>query len=190
MPVPNFTKKAIKESFMELLNERPLNKISVRDIVERCGINRNSFYYHFQDIPALLEELITEVFDNLLDEYPDLTDIDECFSAGFNYILKNKKAMLHIYTSLNRDMFEKSLMQFCGYVVDTYIDSALKDKNVAETEKIIIKKFFKCTLFGAYIDWLASGMPENAINEVKTMFSVCKGMSDEIIRRCKEAENN
>ena len=56
----NFTKKAIKESFIKLLNERPMNKISVKDIVEDCGINRNSFYYHFQDIPALLEEIVTE----------------------------------------------------------------------------------------------------------------------------------
>lgn len=56
----NFTKQAIKAAFLELLDEKPLNKISVRDIVERCGINRNSFYYHFQDIPSLLGEIIVE----------------------------------------------------------------------------------------------------------------------------------
>ena len=54
------TKRAIKESFVNLLNERPLNKISVRDITDKCGINRNSFYYHYQDIPALMEEILTE----------------------------------------------------------------------------------------------------------------------------------
>ena len=54
--MPNFTKKAIKETFIELLDERPLNKITVKDIVEACGINRNSFYYHFEDLPALVEE--------------------------------------------------------------------------------------------------------------------------------------
>ena len=42
----NFTKQAIKASFMKLLSQKPLSKISVRDIVEDCGINRNSFYYH------------------------------------------------------------------------------------------------------------------------------------------------
>lgn len=39
----NFTKQAIETAFLQLLNEKPLNKISVRDIVEKCGINRNSF---------------------------------------------------------------------------------------------------------------------------------------------------
>ena len=58
--MPNFTKKAIKETFVALLDERPLNRITVKDIVEACGINRNSFYYHFEDLPALLEEIIAE----------------------------------------------------------------------------------------------------------------------------------
>ena len=53
-----FTRQAIQSSFCRLLAEKPLNKISVRDIVEDCGINRNSFYYHFQDIPTLIGEII------------------------------------------------------------------------------------------------------------------------------------
>lgn len=45
--MPSFTKTAIKNSMRKLLNERPVNKITVKDIVEDCDINRNSFYYHF-----------------------------------------------------------------------------------------------------------------------------------------------
>ena len=49
--MPTFTKAAIKATFISLLNKKPLNKITVKEIVEECGINRNSFYYHFDDIP-------------------------------------------------------------------------------------------------------------------------------------------
>ena len=45
-----FTKKAIVETFLELLKEHSLDKITVKDIVEKCGINRNTFYYYYQDI--------------------------------------------------------------------------------------------------------------------------------------------
>ena len=62
----NLTKNAIKKSLLELLNERPINKISVKDIVERCQINRNSFYYHYQDIPAVIEEIVKEEADNIV----------------------------------------------------------------------------------------------------------------------------
>ena len=70
--MPNFTKKAIKETFIELLDERPLNKITVKDIVEACGINRNSFYYHYQDLPALLEEVIAERVQALMSDHPTI----------------------------------------------------------------------------------------------------------------------
>ena len=58
--MPNFTKIAIQQSFLRLLRQRPITKITVKDIVEDCGINRNSFYYHFQDLPQLLETVIIE----------------------------------------------------------------------------------------------------------------------------------
>ena len=53
----SFTKNAIKSSFLKLLEEKPLSQITVKMIVEDCGINRNSFYYHYADIPALMEEI-------------------------------------------------------------------------------------------------------------------------------------
>ena len=54
----HFTSKAIEESFIRLLNGRPLDKITIKDIVDGCGISRNTFYYHFQDITALLEHIL------------------------------------------------------------------------------------------------------------------------------------
>ena len=57
-----FTERAIKESFLKLLMERPLSQITVKDIVSDCGVNRNTFYYHFEDIPELLEQIIMEEF--------------------------------------------------------------------------------------------------------------------------------
>ena len=89
----NFTEKAIKASFLKLLNERPLTKITVRDIVEDCGINRNSFYYHYRDIPALLEELITEQADNIMKKYPSISSLEEAFRAALEFSMENKRAV-------------------------------------------------------------------------------------------------
>ena len=60
MAASELTKKAINQAFLDILAEKPLEKITVRDITERCGINRNTFYYHYQDMPALIEEIVTE----------------------------------------------------------------------------------------------------------------------------------
>ena len=50
------TKNAIRRSFIELLAERPFDKISVRDIAERSEVTRNTFYYYYTDIYALAED--------------------------------------------------------------------------------------------------------------------------------------
>ena len=51
------TKRAIQESFKKLLSNQPLDKITVKNITDDCGVNRNTFYYHYSDIYQLLEEI-------------------------------------------------------------------------------------------------------------------------------------
>lgn len=96
----NFTKKAIKESFISLLEEMPLSAITVKTIVEACGINRNSFYYHFQDIPTLLDEIIKEDAETIIRRYPSVTSIMQCFDALTEFASQHKRAIMHIYRSV------------------------------------------------------------------------------------------
>ena len=116
--MPNFTKKAIKDSMKKLLNERPLNQITVKDIVEDCGINRNSFYYHFEDMPSLIEEIVIEEVDNIINEYPEIDSLEKCIDVAFEFAMKNKRAAMHIYNSANRSIFEHYLMdEFCNKIM-------------------------------------------------------------------------
>ena len=64
-----FTKQAIQASFLKLLDTYPLRDITVRMITEDCGINRKSFYYHYQDIPALLEQILADQAAALVASY-------------------------------------------------------------------------------------------------------------------------
>ena len=188
--MPNFTKKAIKASFIKLLNEKPLNKISVKDIVEDCGINRNSFYYHFHDIPALIEEIVIEFFNEIIARYPNVASIEQCFEFIIKFTMENKKAMLHIYDSVKRDIYEKYLMHFCEYAVKTYIDTAFAQDSVSDADKAIIIRVLKYEMFGASIDWMSRKMPESVAEELNHMLTVCKGLSEEIIKRCQNSEKN
>ena len=66
------TKEIIRDAFWELLEEKPYNKITVQDIVNRCQVNRNTFYYHFQNIPALMEESVKEWMEDGIHRYGTL----------------------------------------------------------------------------------------------------------------------
>lgn len=189
----NFTKQAIKSSFMKLLNQQPLSKISVRDIVEDCGINRNSFYYHFQDIPSLIEEIIKEDADRIIEQYPTVNSLRECVNIMFRYALENKKAVLHIYNSANRDIYEKSMMKLCEYVVTKYLETVFGKDPESEKARASAILFFKCELFGLSFEWIEKGMKEDAIEEIYSLADLCRDFSDEIMKRSKEmnkSDNN
>ncbi len=82
----NFTKQAIETAFLQLLNEKPLNKISVRDIVEKCGINRNSFYYHFQGYPpSSLRSSPPTPTGSSRGSIPPISTLDECCEMAVRY---------------------------------------------------------------------------------------------------------
>ena len=183
------TKNAIKASFLKLLNERPLNKITVKDIVTDCGINRNSFYYHYQDIPTLVGEIVKEDIDRIIQNYSTISMFEECMKIAVEFIMNNKKAVYHIYNSINRDIFENYLWETCNYVVTTYINFAFPNYKISENDKKIIIRFYKCEIFGQISDWLEGGMKDDILESNKRLCQLRKGMIEEFLRRCEKNNN-
>ena len=70
------------ETFEDLPQEKTYNKITVQDIVDRCHVNRNTFYYHFQDIPSLLEEIIVEMTAKVIENLPEESTFEEKVTAA------------------------------------------------------------------------------------------------------------
>ena len=88
MPDSSLTKRALAAAIKDLMKEKPLVKISIADIVERCQMNRQSFYYHFRDKYDLVNwifytELITELQSRPnADEWEEMENIEhsKCYS--------------------------------------------------------------------------------------------------------------
>lgn len=176
----NFTSRAIKETFIQLLEERPLKDITVKDIVETCGINRNSFYYHYRDLPALIEEIIKEEAESIILAYPSVTSIVECFDAVTEFASRKKKAIMHIYRSVNQEVFERNLMMVCEYFVRSYMDTALAQTSITEEDRRTIIDYYKCVCFGLTIDWLDGGMTESYTRSIRRIFLLKKDLAVEI----------
>lgn len=176
----NFTRRAIKETFIEMLEESPLSEITVKDIVERCGINRNSFYYHYQDLPALIEELVKEEAEYIIQSYPSVTTIVECFDAIIAFASHRRNAIMHIYRSVSRDVFERNLMLVCEYFVRSYVDTALAGDPISEEDRKTILDYYKAVCFGLAIDWLNQGMTEAYTKSIRRIFLLKKDLAMEI----------
>ncbi len=180
----DFTKKAIRNAFVKLLNEKPLKQISVRDIVEECGINRNTFYYHFQDIPSLVEAIIQDDADRLISQFPKISSIEECLNAMITFSLQNRKAVLHIYRSVNRDIYEQYQWRVCEYAAGVYLDEILGEKSLSENDRTIMIEYIKCISFGLVIDWLDHGMRDDIHDFIHRICELKEGDLERMIERC------
>ena len=117
----NRTKDAIVAAFGELLTERPLSKITVKDIVDRCEISRNTFYYHFEGIPSLLDQTVKYMTDQIIQAHSKFGSPMDCIAPFVHYCTDNKKAILHIYRSVQREVFLTYLDRTAMYVVSQYV---------------------------------------------------------------------
>ncbi len=81
------TRKAIRKAFAELLSEKKqIRKITITELVERVGINRGTFYSHYDDIYSVADEFENELFDRFfekekIEEFKDPIDYMDKFFA-------------------------------------------------------------------------------------------------------------
>ncbi len=184
----NFTERAIKEAFLGLLGERPLNKITVKDITDQCGINRNSFYYHFQDIPSLIQDIFTSEVNRIIEEYPSIDSFENCIEVSTEMLIKNRRAILHIYNSVNRGMFEQYFWQVCEHTVKVYLKTAFSDEKISDEDLKSISFYFQCEAFGLILGWLQTGMKDDIKVTLKRLFELRKGFTEQMFLRCTKAQ--
>lgn len=177
------TRRAIQTAFMQLLEERALNKITVNDIAMQCSINRNTFYYHYQDIPALIEEICSNEVERIIKEYPTLNSIEECLETGMRYALEKRRAILHIYNSDNRQTYVNCLWRMCEHAVSTYVNTVFADAPLSSSDRALIIHYHKCECFGLMIDWISKGMREDMLQQMRRIWFLKKGSTEELIRR-------
>ena len=182
----NFTKKAIQESFLKLLTERPLSKITVKDIVADCGVNRNTFYYYFEDMPKLIESIVEEDAAEIIQSYPTIEKFEDCLEAAITLALAKKRAVLHIYHSANREIYEMYLWKVCDYTVNAYVTSVLQGKSVRESDLAVVKEYLSGLAYGIFSRWLKNDMNDDIRGMLLRLTEIKKGMIEEMILRCVE----
>lgn len=180
----SLTRKAIIQAFAQLLDERPLSKITVKDIVDRCGINRNTFYYHFEDIPALIEAISKAEMDMLVEKHAKVDSMEDCLMIAVDYIQKKRRAVLHLYNSSKRDLYERELMSICHYVVETYFDHRLEGQKCDPADREILVRSYRCWCFGLLMDWLDGGLQEDIKPTLKRLCELRDGAVEASIARC------
>lgn len=168
------TKRLMADSLKKLMAQKPLNKISIREIVEDCGVNRQTFYYHFQDIYALLEWIINQEIVSVLEDTESFLTWQEAGLYLLKYLEKNSTIVLCALNSLGRSAIKKFLYADVVKVATQIITQISSDINVDEESFNHVVHYYSIS-FGALLeDWLSNGMkrsPEEVIDIIDTIAS-------------------
>ena len=95
------TKAALGNALMVLLKEKSINKIKIKELTDSSGIKRQTFYYHFEDIYALLEWTYREKFTSLLLDYDASTWQDAALMI-LRFVKENDNICINALQSLGR----------------------------------------------------------------------------------------
>lgn len=116
------TKRMMKEALIDLLDEKPVEKITVTEICKNADVNRSTFYAYYESVSALMVEIENEVLEYVTiyaDNFNDYTDkkMLDVFEEFFDYVKENAKVfrvlmLRHDSSSFNRRMLDTIMEKY------------------------------------------------------------------------------
>lgn len=148
----------LEQAFLQLIEEKPFGKITVNDIVERAGVHRNTFYYHYQSIPALLQEICNKMAEKMISVYEDLRTPADCVLPLVRLSLEHRTAVSHIYYSDVRNIQMDFVRKISRFSIEHYIDNVTERTGIGNRDKETMTRFFTAGLVGVWTEWVEDGM--------------------------------
>ena len=177
------TKRALEQSLKNLLLKKPLNKITINDIAEDCGINRMTFYYHFKDIYDLVEWTFLTDNTQSLSGKRSYTTWQQGYLQIFDYVRENKNFVRHVYYSNGREILTRFLYEITYQLLLGVIDERADGIVVDEEDKAFIAHFYKYGFVGMVLEWIESGMKEEPKRLISHLDILTHGDIDKALGR-------
>ena len=158
-----YTKKLIMSTFQEMLEELPFDKITVAALVKRAGISPNTFYYHYQDIYALLDAWFRERAESFI---PSNTPIEwkSTTKAVLHQCKAHPKTVYHVFDGLSRDHLERYIFSLTDDVFLKVVQQAAEGRPISDDRLRSIAAFCRYAYIGFVMQFFWNHM-ENDIDE-------------------------
>ncbi len=179
------TKRALEASLKNLLLKKPLEKITINDITEDCGINRMTFYYHFKDIYDLIEWCCVEDAKKALEGKKTYDTWQQGFLQIFEAVLDNKPFILNVYHSVSREQVEIYLYKLTYDLLIGVVEEKSAGMSVREEDKKFIADFYKYAFVGLMLDWVKKGMKDDPHEIIDDLSVVMNGNVTAALERFK-----
>ena len=165
------TKQAIITSFLKFLKEKPFDKITVKDIVDDCGINRKTFYYYFDDIYAMADSMFRERIDEIRKDFsPEKHTWFDVIENSCKYMHENRAVTLHVFRSIGFEKMNDLIFETCTECLLPFMKKCADGLSVKEKDMTLLLNYASVTLSGVITRWVRDGMetiPEDLLERFK-----------------------
>lgn len=166
------TKKALAASLKKLARNKPIEKITIIDITDDCEVNRQTFYYHFQDIYDLVEWIFKSESTKAIQGNKTYETWQNGFLRVFGYVKENKEFVTSVYHSACKEHLVHYLYSETFELLLNVVNEKAEGKSVREEDKQFIADFYKYAFVGILLEWVEKGMkeaPEQIVGRVNVL---------------------
>lgn len=171
----DLTKKALAGSLKTLMNNSTLDKITVKELTQECGVNRQTFYYHFNDIYKLIEWIYTEEAVSNIAKYKTYETWQHGFSIVFEYVKRNLTFCKNCLNSAGRDYLERYLHDTTYNLLYGVVTEVAQKKNIPQQDLSFIAKFYTYAFIGIMIEWIRSGAKDDPVKIIDDINRLIEG---------------
>lgn len=153
-----YTKKAILNTFQQMLCKTPFDKITVSAIVAKCEISSNTFYYHFRDIYDLLDTWLLIRKESYLVSVSEETRWQDLARNLLNDLKANSVLVYHLFNSISRERLERSVFESTDDTFYRLVCREMAGTSVPEEELLAIAEYNSYAFLGFLLKFLWNDM--------------------------------
>ncbi|MBR2521793.1 MAG: TetR family transcriptional regulator C-terminal domain-containing protein [Coriobacteriales bacterium] len=156
----NYTQNLILETFENMLERMPLEKITVTELTKECNIGRNTFYYHYEDIYALLDDALLKML-GLYENTIQGGDWKSVMKSLLYACRENKRVVYHIYHSLSRDRLEQYVFSRTDNSAYNFISQIAEERGVDPERTAAVADIVKYSIIGFILRFFWNDMRDD-----------------------------
>lgn len=180
------TKKALAAAAAEILRKKSLDKITIKEITDACGLTRNTFYYHFEDIYDLLGWMLIKEADEILTRFSEEEQWEEGFLEGLSFLYENKKMIYHIYKTINRGDLDKYLNKVGEVYALRLVNIQAEGLGFSREAVKTAANFYINAFVGTVLRWIENDMKESPEALAKLCDTMFKGTVKSALESAEE----
>jgi probable dihydroxyacetone kinase regulator len=171
------TKQGLSNSLKKLLTQKTLDKITITEICDGCGLNRQSFYYHFSNIFDLVSWSLKSDVNAQLKGKINYNGWKDGFTGVLSFCRNNKLIIYNLYHSQGKSVLEEGLKEYVINLLLKVIDDQIErfDITVTEQNRLFIASYNMYAFVGTVMLWIDKDMEENPCILIKQINTLIEG---------------